>query len=156
METGFELNEQKRDVTTAELDTLVKSIRSAREEYDKAKALSSGLYAVTEKLEQELLDLLGVAGKNSYELDGVARVSVVTKTQVTTPKTPEEKTACFNWIKNRFGDEGLVAYQTINHQTLNSLYNSEMKNAIERGLEFNGIDGIGLPMVVKTLSVRSK
>ena len=154
METGFEL--EKREVTVAELDEAVIAYKLAKEEYDKASAVSSEKNSVAEKLKQNLLDLLTAAGKSSFILENVALVSVSLKTQVTTPKTIEQKEQLFKWIENKLGREGLLAYQSINYQSLNSLYNSEMKEAVERGEEWNGIDGLEMPTVVKTLSMRAR
>jgi hypothetical protein len=156
METGFELDEPKREVTTAELDDLVKQMKEARTTYQQAKAISDGHYEQVSKLEGRLIELLTLANKTSYEVDKVARVSLVTKTQVTTPKTIDDKRAFFDWLRNTRGEDELLAYQTINYQSLNSLYNSEMERVLSQGQEFNNIPGLELPMVVRTLSVRAK
>lgn len=154
METGFEL--ETKEVTTQELDEAVIAYKLAKEEYDKASAVSSEKNSVAEKLKQNLLDLLTAAGKSSYIVENVALISVSLKTQVTTPKTIEQKEQLFKWVENRLGREALIAYQTVNYQSLNSLYNSEMKEALEKGEEWNGIDGLEMPTVVKTLSMRAR
>jgi len=156
MTDEWSTNEEKRVVTTEELDELVKSLRVARDEYDLASTLSSEKHSIVKEIEGKLIDTLLVANKNNYEVDGIARVSVVTKSQVTTPKTIEQKEALFKWIERRMGREALVAYQSINYATLNSLYNQEMNEAIAKGLQFDGIDGLDLPMVVRSLSMRAK
>ena len=71
------------------------------------------------------------------------------------PKDLEQKKKLFEWIKNRFGDDGLLAYQTVNFQSLNSLYNKTIEEVIERGTEID-VSAFGLPSVYKTLQVRSK
>lgn len=154
METGFEL--EVREVSTQELDEAVIAYKLAKEEYDKASAVSSEKNSVAEKLKQNLLDLLTAAGKSSYIVENVALISVSLKTQVTTPKTIEQKEQLFKWVENRLGREALIAYQTVNYQSLNSLYNTEMKEALEKGEEWNGIDGLEMPTVVKTLSMRAR
>lgn len=156
METGFELDQEKRTVTTEELDTLVSDLKSARDAYDLASTLSSEKHSVVKELEGKLIDLLQAAGKTAYEVDGVARVTVVTKSQVTTPKTIEQKEKLFAWVEKRFGKEALLAYQSINYQSLNSLYNQELNEAVSKGVAFDGIDGLDLPMVVRSLQVRAK
>lgn len=144
-----------REVTTTELDEVVRALKVARDEYDLAKTISSEKNSVVDGLEGKLIELLTIANKNSYEVDGIARVTVVTKSQVTTPKSIEAKEAFFNWVESKLGREGLLAYQTINFATLNSLYNTEMKLALERGEDFN-VPGIELPNIVRTLMVRAK
>lgn len=151
---GFEL--ETREVTTAELDEVVVSLKAAREEYDKAKAISTEKNSEVDKLEQKLIDLLGAAGKTSYIVENVALITISLKTQVTTPKSIEDKEKFFAWLEKKLGREGMVAYQTVNYQSLNSLYNSSMKEAIERGESWEGVDGIDMPTVVKTLSMRAR
>lgn len=153
--TGFEL-EKGREVTTHELDLAIKNLKEARDAYDVAKAISSEKHSVVEKLEGALLGLLDAADKSVYEAEGIARVSVSLKTQVTTPKTIDEKERFFKWVENKLGREGLLAYQTVNYQSLNSLYNTAMKEALDKGEEWNGIDGLEMPTVVKTLSMRAR
>lgn len=154
MESGFEL--ETKEVTTQELDEAVIAYKLAKDEYDKASAVSSEKNSDAEKKKQNLLDLLTAAGKSSYIVENVALISVSLKTQVTTPKTIEQKEQLFKWVENRLGREALIAYQTVNYQSLNSLYNSEMKEALEKGEEWNGIDGLDMPTVVKTLSMRAR
>lgn len=153
METGFEL--ERRDVTTTELDLLVKELKQARDDYDLASTISSEKHAVVKELEMKLIDLLTAAGKSSYEVDNVARVTVVSKTQVTVPKTIEQKEQLFGWLKDRYGEEGALAYQTINYQSLNSLYNKELEMAVDGGYQLE-IPGLELPQLVRTLQVRSR
>ena len=153
MSNVFEL--PKREVSTKELDELVKTLKTARAEYDAAKAISNEKNEVVDELEKKLVALLSEAGKTVYEVEGCARVTIVSKTQVTTPKTIEAKESLFNWIEEKHGKDARLAYQTINYQSLNSLYNKELEAAVARGEDIN-IPGLDLPMVVKSLQLRSK
>jgi uncharacterized protein YfbU (UPF0304 family) len=146
----------KRLVSVNELDTLVRDLKEARKDYDMAKIVSNGKSYIVDELENKLIELLAEAGKTVYEVEGCARVTIVSKTQVTTPKTIENKELLFKWIENRMGKEALTAYQSINYQSLNSLYNKEMEETLGLGKEWLGIDGLDLPMSVKTLQMRSK
>ena len=150
---SFEL--EKRLVSVQELDSLVIELKDARISYDLAKAISTGKHELVEELETKLIEVLTEAGKSVYEVEGCARVTVVSKTQVTTPKTLEQKELFFNWVESKLGKEGLLAYQTVNYQSLNSLYNKELEKALETGLDFT-VPGLDLPMVVRSLQVRSK
>jgi hypothetical protein len=154
METGFEL-EQVREVTTQELDEAVTALAQARKLYQEASAISDDRHAEVKKLEGKLIELLTYANKTSYIVDKVAQVTVVSKAQVTTPKTLDQKKEFFEWLRQKYGDDGLLAYQTINSNTLNSLYNAEMAKALEKGEEFT-VKGLDLPMVVRSLQVRSR
>jgi len=153
-ETGFEL--ETREVTTAELDEAVVNYKAAKEEYDKASAVSSEKNSVAEQCKIKLIELLSAAGKNSYIVENVALITISLKSQVTTPKTIEQKEQLFKWVEQKLGKEALVAYQTVNYQSLNSLYNSAMAEALEKGEEWKGIDGLDLPTVVRTLSMRAR
>lgn len=152
---GFELEEVKREVSVKELDEAVKKLSALRKEHDELKTKASDKWAQCEEAEAKLLELLEASGKKSYDVDGVARVTLVSKTSITVPKDLEQKKKLFEWIKNRFGDDGLLAYQTVNFQSLNSLYNKTIEEVIERGTEID-VSAFGLPSVYKTLQVRSK
>ena len=154
METGFEL--ETREVTTAELDEAVLQFKLAKEEHEKASAISSEKHEEAEKCKNKLIDLLSAAGKTSYIVENVALITVSLKTQVTTPKSIEDKEKFFALVEKRLGRDGMVAYQTVNYNSLNSLYNTAMKEAIDKGEAWNGVDGIELPTVVKTLSMRAR
>lgn len=154
MNEGFEL--EKREVSTKELDELVIQLKAARDEYETASRISSEKNAICEKLEESLVDLLVMLGKNSYEVDKVARVTVVNRTSVTTPKTIEEKEKLFAFLEKKFGREGLIAYQSVNSMTLNSLYNKEMSEAVEKKIEFEMGSVLAMPTITRKLQVRSK
>lgn len=150
---SFEL--EKREVTVNELDNLVIELKDARISYDLAKAVSTGKHELVEELENKLIALLTEAGKSVYEVEGCARVTIVSKTQVTTPKTLEQKALFFDWVESKLGKEGLLAYQTVNYASLNSLYNKELEKALETGQDFI-VPGLDIPQLVRTLRVTSK
>lgn len=152
---GFELEEVKRVVTTQELDDAVKTLSALRKEHDELKSKASEKWEQCEEAEAKLLELLEASGKKSYDVDGVARVTLVSKTSITVPKDLEQKKKLFEWIKNRFGADGLLAYQTVNFQSLNSLYNKTIEEVSERGTDID-VSAFGLPSVHKTLQVRRK
>jgi hypothetical protein len=150
------VNEPTKEVTVQELDELVKELRAAREEYNIAKAISSEKNDVCEEIEGKLINLLTIAGKSSYELDKVARVTIVNRTSVTTPKTIEEKEILFAFLEKKFGKEGLMAYLSVNSATLNSLYNKELSESIEKQIDFEMGTVLSIPTISKVLQVRSK
>ena len=154
MDQDFEL--EKRDVSTAELDALIKEYKETYDEYEKQKAISTELFHKAEGLENRLTELLVMAGKTKYECEGVALVSIGHKASVTTPKTLEEKEKFFNFLENKFGHEGLMAYLSVNSATLNALYNKELVEASDKGIEFEMGKVLALPTLKRTLSVRKK
>jgi translation initiation factor 2 alpha subunit (eIF-2alpha) len=150
---GFEL--EKKQVTVEELDQAVLELKKARDAYDIQKALASELNAEVEKREQILVDLLEASGKSKYELEGVASISMVTRSSIQTPKDLEDKQAFFNWLEEQYGTEGRLAYTSVNSQTLNSLYSTLFKEASDKGEELI-IPGLGQPSISKQLRVTSK
>lgn len=126
---------ETREVTTAELDALVQKYKEARTQYEGAKAISNDLHAHMESAKMEVIRLLQAAGKSKYEAEGLGKVTLVDKLQVTTPKDLPSKMELFGWLEKKFGSE-YFAYLSINHQTLNSLYNAELKEAGDNGEEF--------------------
>lgn len=152
---GFELETVKREVSVQELDETVKELSKLRKEHEEMKAKTSDLWAKCEKQEAKLMELLEASDKKSYEVDGVARVTLVSKTSVTVPKSAEDKKRLFDWIEKKFGADGLLAYQTLNFQSLNSLYNKTIEELMETGNPVD-VSAFGLPSVYKTLQVRSK
>lgn len=152
---GFEL-EATEEVTTQELDAIVTSLREARLEYDKAKALSSEKSKAVDSLESQLIHKLGQAKKSSYIVDGIGRVTLVPRASVKTPKSFEDKLKLFNWIKENKGEDELIALQSIHSATINSMYNNEMNACIETNRPFNGIDGLEEPTITTTLQFRGE
>lgn len=125
-----------REVSTKELDELASAYNQKRVEYEGAKAISNDLHAHMESAKFELIKLLQVAGKTKYEAEGIGKITLVDKLSVTTPKTLGDKQLLFGWLESKFGEDYL-AYLSINHQTLNSLYNAELKEAGDNGTEFS-------------------
>lgn len=145
--------EKKEDISVAELDKAVASLRGAKDVYSEAKRLSDELYAIVKKCEGALFSLMERAGKDKYICEGVGLVGITTHLSVQTPKTPEEKEAFFNWIKVNVGEDAYHAYMTVNSQTLNGFYNRTNQEYAERG-EILEIDGLQQPTEYKKLSLR--
>jgi hypothetical protein len=140
-------------VSTKELDTLIEMLMEARSDYETAKRLAGERNETVELLEEKLMQLLDDAEKSVYVSDR-ARVTVVSKLQVTTPKTPEDKKSFFEWLKNKHGVEAMYTYMTVNHNSLNSLYNTEVEQARATG-GLAIVDGIDAPTVRKSLQLRA-
>lgn len=140
-------------ITLQELDAEVAKLEALKLDYAQKKEASNQADALVKEQTEKLLTILEQEGKKRYTVDGLGTISVTETWAVTTPKTPEDKQAFFDWIKKELGNEGFLTYATINYQQLNSLYNriSEEREAL--GLDTK-IDGIELPTLVKKLSFR--
>lgn len=140
------------EVSITELESTITALTEARKDYDMAKTIASEKNKVVDELEIKLIEMLEAVGKDVY-VGNSARVTVVSKLQVTTPKSPEDKQKFFEWLKAKHGEETMWAYATVNHNSLNSLYNKEVEEAQLRGSLAN-VEGIEAPTLRKTLQVR--
>lgn len=126
---------EPREVTTKELDEAVKFYQTKRAEYEAAKAISNDRHAHMEAAERELIKLFQSAGKAKYECEGVGKVNLLEKLKVSTPKDLSSKTEFYGWLKAKYGEDYL-AYLSINHNTLNTIYNESVANGeVPLGLE---------------------
>lgn len=139
--------------TLAEMNDHVKQLRELKEAYTEAKAQSDSLYEQYKAQENVVLAMLEESGTDTYIATGFGRVTVVEKLAVRVPATPDERQKFFNWVREHLGEDALHAYQTVNSQSLNALYNklAEEWGAQGKVLE---IDGLEAPMVRKELSFR--
>jgi hypothetical protein len=141
-------------ITTQQIDEEIKLMMQAKEAYEKIHEEAKNLNAVYETCRERVIDILTRANKTSYKVDGLATVSRFTKFIVKTPKTNEEKAQLFKWLKDNMGAEGFLAYTTINHNSLNSLWNSEFEKATDK-TAFN-IPGVGAPVAEENIRVLTK
>lgn len=140
------------EVTTKQLDDAIRKLWELRKDYEEKKKISNEACELSDKAEEEVLDLLEKSNKKNYQLDGVAKVIAITKLQVNTPKDLDKKAEFFKWLKDSYGADGFLAYLNINHNSLNALWNAEFEKAEEK-MGFN-IAGIDAPTERRTLQVR--
>ena len=154
MSEQIEMWEEKPEgeVSTAELDQAVMHLRLAKDEYQAKKLVSDEASARVKDMEGKLFKLMELAGKEKYICEGVGRVSISSKLSVRVPKSPEEKQAFFNWIREHEGEDAYHAYMTVNSNTLNSFFNRKNEEYADRG-EILTIDGIEQPTEYKRLSL---
>lgn len=133
------------------MDQLVAKLNKARLEYDEAKAASTEAHGRLENVEHEVMNALKLNGKTKYEAEGVGLVYTVTKEVYTTPKTIDDKKRLFDYIKQKYGAESLMAMLGVNHNTLNSWANKETETG-----EVMEIPGLAQPTAATTLAFRRK
>lgn len=151
--TMEELMETK-EVSTKTLDTEIAELSKLRETYQGMKSEASAAHLRLKEQETKVLNLLDIADKKSYKVDGLGTVSKIEKLAVTTPKTTDAKRDFFSWIRETMGEDAVWAYASVNSNTLNSLYNTQTEEYAERG-ETLDIKGIDMPTTRTTLSFRS-
>lgn len=144
-----------KTITTEELDQAVELMRSLETEYKSAKEISTQAHHVLQEAKATLIHMLQNAGKSKYHVDGLGTASLVTKLKVRTPKDLVAKDLLFKYIKDNYGDDGVLSYASVNYQALNKFYNDEFEIALAdgRGDDFS-IPGLETPDSEVSLSFR--
>lgn len=144
-----------KSITTEQMDSMVSEMSELKDTYDKLKKQSNAAHEAYQEARAKLITVLQEAGKTKYFVDGVGTVSVTEKLKIKTPKSPEDKEAFFDWLRNKYGQEGYLTYATVNYNSLNALYNTEFEQAKLDGTadEFQ-IAGVGNPEHEYGLSFR--
>lgn len=129
---------------------------------DSAYSLKLEAEAIDEKKkakEKELSELSKVIMAEFERLDKTSYVGrrsttvCVQRPTVTLPKEPEKREAFFDFLKKRQIFDDMV---TINYQSLNAFYKTEIEQAIEEGNHEFKIPGIDEPKIHRYLTFRKK
>jgi len=124
--------DESPELNLKDMDDLIKEMREARELYDEKKKASTDAYKDYAALETKVMLALEAAGKKSYKVDGLGTFTIVEKRVVTTAKTIEAKRKLYDWIQDKYGEEYLISILGVNHNTLNSFYNREYNEYVEK------------------------
>lgn len=131
---------------------LVEELYEARAEQDKRRDALAQQSEIVDELERRIINMLEAAemdrldGNNCYVLLGE-------RTSVKTPKGNAERALFFDYLRERGVYEEL---RTVNSQSLNAFYKSELELALDRGEVDFSIPGITEVLVVPKLSLRKK
>ena len=137
-----------------ELQEKIKSLKEVRTRYDEKKKQLELEKEILDSLEDDIIQAFEENDLTSFKLDGVANVSITHRLTVPTPKTIEDKRAFFAWVAANKGEEVRDAMMSVNSMTLNSFYKAEYESLTDDEKLVFQMDGIGLPSLQKTLSVR--
>ena len=143
------------EISTQELDRQVAELQKAWDIYDEKAKQAKELKEAYDKKEAQVLELLRLAGKTKYFVEGLGTVYKINRFQVTTPKTIESKTELFKYLQKTKGIEFAWSLFGTNSQSLNSFYNRELEEAKEAGKEFN-IPGLDEPTHKESLGFRKE
>lgn len=135
------------EITLQELDGYIKKLIGLREDYDAAKKAASIINTLVEEQEAFVLGILTKLNRSSYEAEGIAKVTKCMTTTYKVPKSPDDKTVLFNYIKEAHGPDVLMGMVSINHQTLNSWAKQELQTVAK-------IPGLELPTSMEYIQVR--
>ena len=114
------------EISTQQIDSLVKRMLEQKEIYENLKRLSSEEFRKYDELKLDLLTLLQKADKSKYHVEGLGTVSVVGKAKVRVPKDPTAKKEMLQYFQAQ-GEEVFSQYVTVNYNSLNSWYNQELE-----------------------------
>lgn len=146
---------ENNQVTISDMENLVKSLADKRLEVEELKKPYSKACAELEDLEQKIVLTLDELDKKNYKSE-YGTVTRVNAWRFNLPKTPEDKAAYFEFLKQRGIFEGMA---TVNANSHNSFCNEEWNAAKQRdpveALNFR-IPGIEDAKVRTTLSFTKK
>lgn len=128
-------------ITIEQMNEQVATIAALRAEEEQASRAKKEVTERLEAAEARMLEMLTDSGMTNYR-SPLGLVTVAFRTSVKTPKTPAEKELFHNWLRAQGLYDQLIS---VNSQTLNSLYKSELEKAKERGdtdFAIPGIDGV--------------
>ena len=115
-----------------DIETLNQQVKLILDLRTEEARISNEKKAITEKLdeaESKMREILEQAGMTSYK-SPFGTTSISYRTSVKTPKTAEDRAKFFEHLKKLGLYDNMV---TVNSQTLNSFYKSELEQAKERG-----------------------
>lgn len=138
--------------TLSEMNTLVEELKSATEAKKKAEEYTKVCSETVQELKTKLLKILEENTLDKYVVPGIGQVYTVTEESFQTPKTIEEKKQLFDYIKNKYGGEDLMAKVSIHSATLNAWAKEEM-SAMSSDPVFR-IPGLNEPATFKKLTFR--
>ena len=145
-------------VTTEELDKAVAEYKAQDVIYKEADQNKKSEYKKLEEEKKKLMELLTKAGKSKYYVEDIGTVYFVNKYLVTTPKTIQEKTEFFDYLKQTFGETFLMDKLGVYSATLNKIYNDSFTAAKEAGDDVSlfKIPGLQPPQVHTSLNFRKE
>lgn len=137
-------------VAMPEIDHLMQEAAELRARKDDLEAQEKAVNARFEIVKDDILRVLALKSlKNARHISGFL-FSPSHKHSVTTPKTPEQKAALFEFLKAK----GIfLEIASVNSQTLNSLYNDLAEEAAKGGNVDFTLPGVDKPKPYVTLKM---
>lgn len=136
-----ENKENKPSVTVADFDALIKEMGEAYARQDAQKAIMTAINKEVMALEARCVAYLKELDRKNFSTP-FGTPYVIENWKVNNPATDLDKKAFFNWLEEQGGEQMRMKYTTVNNVSLNSLYKTKRKEALERG-ELLVIPGLG-------------
>ena len=145
-------------VSTEELDEAIKAFKEQDAKYQEAAKAKTNEYNLLEEEKKKVLELFEKSGKSKYFVEGLGTAYRISKYQVTTPKTIEDKQKFFDYLKNNYGENFLMDKLGVHSATLNKVYNDALEAAKEEGKDVSlfNIPGIQEPQARISLGFRKE
>jgi len=134
----------------SDIKKLLSDILEAKSKYEEAKQVSTDLYKKYQGLQFKMLDVLEAEDMKKFP-GGEYNVSVSFRSKVKLSPIAEEKEQFFNWLKSK---GVFYEYATVNPQSLNKLYKTELDLAFANQHYNFSIPGVSEPELQKVLSIR--
>lgn len=142
---------EESSLSLKEMDEALCSLRALQEEYSRINKLAKEASARYREQQAVVINMMETAKKGTYITEGIGRATLKDKLSVKVPKSPEEKSAFFNWVKVNMGQDAHDTYMTVNSASLNRLYKELSEEWANKG-EVLEIDGLEAPSSYKELS----
>lgn len=128
-----------QDVSLEDLDATAKEMISVWKEREPLDKKAKELYKKYEELEHRMITLLQAANKKEYQVDGVGRLTRISRLSLSMPHDTYQKQLLFKYISDKHGASALDEMLTINYQKLNSFFTSEKEEAKDPSFRLPGI-----------------
>jgi len=139
------------------MEPLLEKIKLLFNKKSEKELASATLDRITKEytaLSNEILKMMESLDLEKQHVPGFGTVSRQENWSVKVPKTPDEKTRVFDYIREKYGQDALMGYVTINSNSLNAFYKQEFELAKERKDVRWKLPGIEEPSVYFKLGVR--
>lgn len=139
-------------IPLSDLDAAVNEMAELSAQIDAYEEQIKGLNAQKAALQLKVIAALDATERKSYST-ARARVTKVSRFQVSMPKDPESRAKFFDYLRERGVFENLVS---VNYQTLNSFYKEQFEQAKDSGDIDFAIPGIGEARAFEYVTITNK
>jgi hypothetical protein len=133
-----------------EFEKIAEQIANLRSEEARLSQEKKQITDQLELTEKQMIDMLTQENLKSYHAKA-GTLSISYRSSVKTPKLPSERTAFFNYLKEKGVYDSMVS---VNSMTLNSWYKKELEAAVEAGNDNFAVPGIEGVTLTETLNFR--
>lgn len=143
-------DQETESVTLEQMDQMVAHLRELKDQAEDAQKHADEIGKAYQAQREVVMKTLIANNRDKYEVDGVGLVYVSRKEVYRVPKSNEDKTKLFNYIKEKYGPDALMAMVGIHSATLGAWANKESETGVMQ------IPGLEAPTMVETLNMRKK